>query len=77
MEMRRGGGGPDGQVSCHLGGGGLETWKCEGEVGCWTSRSVATQVEVAWRHGNGQGRWGVGWPGQLPPRWRWPGDMEM
>ncbi len=52
--MGRGGGRSDGQVSCHPGGGGLETWKWAGEVGCWTSRSVATQVDVSWRHGNAQ-----------------------
>ena len=74
MEMRRGGGGSDIPVSCHPGGGVLETWKCAGEVEGRMARSVATQVEVACRYGNVQGRWGARQSGQLPPR---PGDMEM
>ena len=46
-EMRSGGGGSDILVSCHSGGGGLKTRKCAVQVGGRTSRSVATQVEVA------------------------------
>ena len=55
MEMRSGGGGSDILVSCHSGGGGLKTRKCEVEVGGRTSRSVATQVEVVNCHSSGGG----------------------
>ncbi len=77
IEMCSGCGVLDIQVSCHPGRGGLEIWKWAWEVGGRMARSVATQVEVACRYGNAQGRWGARRSGQLPPRWMWPGDMEM
>ena len=46
-KMRSGDGGSDIYISCHSGGGDLKTRNCAVEVGGRTSRSVATQVEVA------------------------------